>query len=129
MALSRPTRNSKSSSAPTRTTEPSRSRRRKSGISAVLTTSIQRSLEARQSAKHELSVMREVLNSYLQGDFSVHVNEQSSSALFEIAVLLNKIIRRNDNIAKEISRVKSVVVEEGWLSVRADVKDYAGAWS
>lgn len=81
------------------------------------------------SQEQALSIIRDTLKFYGNGDFSVRIPEFKDGIVSEIALMLNTVIERNDATAKEFMRVSTVVANEGRLSERAYVEGVNGAWA
>ncbi len=76
----------------------------------------------------ELSDLLEVLRAATEGDFSSRL-EPGDGPLGDVAVALNELLERNDQLSKEMVRVGKIIGREGRMTERATVEHAGGAWS
>src|SRR5579884_548731 len=69
-----------------------------------------------------------VLNSFDSGIFSVRLPADKTGIAGKIYDSLNKIIEKNDVLAKELDQISDVVGKEGKLGHRAALTGAGGAW-
>ena len=68
------------------------------------------------------------LQSAQRGDFSVRLPDARNGILAEIGEAFNGLISRNEDMAREIVRVASLVGREGRMTERAELPEAEGQW-
>jgi len=68
------------------------------------------------------------LRAFKRGDFSVRLQEDLTGIEGEIAATFNDVVELNDQMARELARISSVVGKDGKISQRGRLAGATGSW-
>jgi len=95
----------------------------------MATKAVSTRLDATPYSADELRPLLQALQAVKSGDFSVRLPDKRNGVLGAINKAFNEVVSLNEDMAKEVVRVGSIVGREGRMTERATLKGATGSWA